>query len=78
MLQSKIYAPPEWGKITSNTHYAFIDGMVYPVRPTLDFVKYKGRWRPIQVDGSGQHFVEWPGGMVSFTIKEFDKHQTAR
>lgn len=72
MKKNKIYPPEDWGKEKSNTHYACIDNGVYPIRPNRLFVKYKGRWRPIENDGHGTTYVEYPGATVFFEIKEFD------
>lgn len=71
-----ITAPADWGGIKSNTHYAWIDNKVYAIRPTKEFVLYKGRWRHIQDDGIGGKYVEGPGFVVSFEIKEFEKPDT--
>lgn len=68
-----IYAPEDWGTVKSNTHYAWIDNTVYPIRPSKNFVKYKGRWRAIETDESGATYLEYPGVSVFFEILEFDK-----
>lgn len=73
-MDNKVYAPADWGKLKSNTHYAEIDGKVIPIRPTKDFILYKGRWRPIGTDGYAT-WVEYPGATVCFEIKQFDKQQ---
>jgi hypothetical protein len=73
MITSKIFAPSDWGTLKSNTHYGEIDGAVCAIRPTKDFILYKGRWRPIETDTTGCHTVHGPGFSVSFEIKEFSK-----
>lgn len=78
MEQNKtpIIAPADWGGSKSNTHYAWIDDKVHAIRPTKDFVLYKGRWRPMHHDGMGGAYVDGPDFLVHFEIKEFDKSDT--
>lgn len=76
MEQNKnpIVSPADWGgSQKSNTHYAWIDESVRPIRPSKDFVLYKGRWRPIKEDEIGSKYVEGPGFIVFFEIREFEK-----
>lgn len=73
----KVYAPDDWGgKVKSNTHYAWIDGKVTALRPTLEFVFYRGRWRAIETDELGGKFIDIPGAIIHFEILEFDKPQS--
>lgn len=74
-MQERIYAPEDWGKLKSNTYYAWIDNVIHPVRPSKTHVLYKSRWREIKEDCTGATYLEYPGAIVYFEIKKFDKRE---